>query len=111
VLGADPSEIEAANEVVRRVLEHPLLQEAAQAAEQGRCYRETPVTLSLDPGVVIDGNVDLAYDTHGNVTVIDFKTDRELEGALDVYRRQVQIYAYAIAAATGLRARAVLMKV
>jgi ATP-dependent exoDNAse (exonuclease V) beta subunit len=111
VLGADLSEIEAATEVVRRVLEHPLLQEAAQAAEQGRCYRETPVTLRLDPGVVIEGNVDLAYDTHGNVTVIDFKTDRELEGALDVYRRQVQIYAYAIAAATGLRARAVLMKV
>jgi hypothetical protein len=32
------------------------------------------------------------------------------KAALDVYRRQVQIYAYAIAAATGLRARAVLMK-
>ena len=43
--------------------------------------------------------------------MIDFKTDRELAGALDVYRRQVQIYAYAFAAATGLRANAVLMKV
>ena len=110
VLGADLSEVEAATEVVRRVLEHPLLQEAAQAAELGRCYRETPVTLRLDPGFVIEGNVDLAYDTHGHVTVIDFKTDRELEDTLDVYRRQVQIYAYAIATATGLRARAVLMK-
>ena len=111
VLGADANEIEAAYEVVRRVLEHPLLQKAAQAAERGRCYREAPVTLRLDPGVVIEGNVDLAYATDGHLTVIDFKTDRELEGALDVYRRQVQIYAYAFAAATGLRANAVLMKV
>jgi ATP-dependent exoDNAse (exonuclease V) beta subunit len=45
------------------------------------------------------------------MVVIDFKTDRELEGALDRYERQVWIYASAIAAATGRPARAVLMKV
>jgi hypothetical protein len=43
--------------------------------------------------------------------VVDFKTDRELEGALDRYQRQVSIYAAAIAAATGRSARAVLMRV
>jgi len=47
----------------------------------------------------------------GKVVVIDFKTDRELEDALDVYRRQIQIYAHAISSATGRPARAVLMKV
>jgi ATP-dependent exoDNAse (exonuclease V) beta subunit len=41
--------------------------------------------------------------------VVDFKTDRELNGAFDRYRRQVQIYAAAIAQATGRPARAVLM--
>jgi hypothetical protein len=111
VVGADADEIDAAAEIVRRVLEHPLFADAARAAEQGRCYRETPVTLRLDSGVVIEGNVDLAYDVDGQMVVIDFKTDRELEGALDTYRRQVQIYAHAIAVATGRPARGVLMKV
>ena len=62
-------------------------------------------------GVVIEGNVDLAFDADGHVVVIDFKTDRELEGAVETYRRQVQIYAHAIALATGRPTRGVLMKV
>jgi len=111
VLGAEPEEIDAATHVVRRALEHPLFVDAARAAQQGRCYRETPVTLRLESGVLIEGNVDLAYDAGGQVVVIDFKTDRELEGALDTYRRQVQIYAHAIAVATGRPTRGVLMKV
>jgi ATP-dependent exoDNAse (exonuclease V) beta subunit len=55
--------------------------------------------------------VDLAYDTGREMVVIDFKTDRELTGAVDVYRRQVQIYAKAICAATGRPARAVLIQI
>ena len=45
------------------------------------------------------------------MVVIDFKTDRELRGAVERYRRQVQIYASAIAAATARPARAVLMRI
>ena len=45
------------------------------------------------------------------MVVIDFKTDRELHGALERYERQVHIYASAVAAATGRPARAVLMKI
>ena len=45
------------------------------------------------------------------MVVVDFKTDRELDGALDRYGRQVQIYAAAIAAATGRPARGVLMRI
>jgi ATP-dependent exoDNAse (exonuclease V) beta subunit len=111
VLGAAAEEIAAAAGIVRRVLRHPLMVDAARASGESRCYRETPVTLRLDSGALIEGNVDLAYHADGHVVVIDFKTDRELEGALDVYRRQVQIYAHAIASATGRPARAVLMKV
>ena len=111
VLGAEADEIAAAAGIVRRVLRHPLMAEAARALEQTRCYRETPITLRLDSGILIEGNVDLAYHANGEVVVIDFKTDRELEGALDVYRRQVQLYAHAIASATGRPARAVLMKI
>ena len=42
---------------------------------------------------------------------MDFKTDRELDVALDVYRRQVQLYAQMVARATGAPARAVLMRI
>jgi ATP-dependent helicase/nuclease subunit A len=111
VLGAEPSEIVAARQMVEEALAHPLLRAAARAADEGRCYRETPVTWRLADGALIEGNVDLAFESAGAMVVIDFKTDRELDGAVDRYRRQVQIYASAIAAATGRPARAVLMRI
>ena len=43
--------------------------------------------------------------------MIDFKTDRADEDVRAVYARQVQLYAEAIAEATGKPARAVLMSV
>jgi ATP-dependent exoDNAse (exonuclease V) beta subunit len=110
VLGATADEIAAAAGVVRRVLEHPVLAAAARAAAQDRCYRETPVTLRLGSGALVEGNVDLAFVEHEEVVVVDFKTDRELEGAVETYRRQVQVYAAAIGAAWRRPARAILMR-
>ena len=94
-----------------RVLTHPVLEAAARAAREGRCYRETPVTWRSEAGALIEGIVDLAYADEEGFVVVDFKTDRELDGALERYQRQVSIYAAAIAAATGRSARAVLMRV
>ena len=111
VLGADAEEVAAAHDIVQRVLQHPVLVSAALAAEQGVCYRETPVTWRLETGAIVEGNVDLAYVSGAEVVVVDFKTDRELEGAIDRYRRQVQIYAAAVGSALGRPARGVLMRV
>jgi ATP-dependent exoDNAse (exonuclease V) beta subunit len=111
VLGATAGEIAAATASVRRVLHHPVLAGAARAAAEDRCYRETPVTLRLESGAIVEGNVDLAYVEHGEVVVVDFKTDRELEGSVEKYSRQVQVYAAAIGAALKRPARAVLMRV
>jgi len=111
VLRATSEEIDSAIAVVRRVGQHPLFADAARAARKGRCYRESPITLRMGTGGLIEGFVDLAFEANGEMVVVDFKTDRELEGALDSYRRQVQIYAHAIATATGLSARGVLMKI
>ena len=69
------------------------------------------MTLRLESGALVEGFVDLAFEVGGQMVVVDFKTDRELEGALETYRRQVQIYAHAIAAATGRTTRGVLMKI
>jgi ATP-dependent helicase/nuclease subunit A len=111
VLGATSEEIDSAVAVVGRILQHPIFVDAARAAMNGRCYRETPVTLRMETGGLVEGFVDLAFEVNGEMVVVDFKTDRELEGALETYRRQVQIYAHAIATATGLPARGVLMKI
>jgi hypothetical protein len=111
VLGADRAEMAAAQQVLQVVLAHPMLRAAARAAVAGRCYRETPVTCRLDDGALAEGNVDLAYEDDGAMVVIDFKTDREVRGAIEQYRKQVQIYASAIAAATGRPTRAVLMRI
>jgi ATP-dependent exoDNAse (exonuclease V) beta subunit len=111
VLGATSEEIDSAVAVVGRILQHPILMDAARAARNERCYRETPVTLRMETRGLVEGFVDLAFEVNGEMVVVDFKTDRELEGSLETYRRQVQIYARAIATATGLPARGVLMKI
>ena len=111
VLGADAVEIAAAEAIVVRMLKHPVLQAAARANRDGRCYREMPVTWRTDAGAIIEGFVDLAYADESGFVVVDFKTDRELDGAVERYQRQVRIYAAAIAAATGRPTRAVLMRV
>ena len=111
VLGAEPAEVLAAREAVTRVLSHPAILAAADAERRGACYREVPVTWRLDSGALVEGTVDLAYASGGEMVVVDFKTDRELKGTLDRHRRQIQIYAAAIAAATGRATRAILIKV
>ena len=79
ILGALEDEIAAAGSAVAKVLEHPLLARAREAAERGECRRETPVTASEEDGSLTDGIVDLAFREDGKWTVVDFKTDRELE--------------------------------
>jgi ATP-dependent exoDNAse (exonuclease V) beta subunit len=110
VLGADDAEVDAAREAATRVLAHPVLR-AAAAAPPARCHREVAVTLKLDSGTIVEGHVDLALDEGDAFVVVDFKTDRELEGEHARYERQVQIYAAAIRAATGKRARGILLRV
>lgn len=43
--------------------------------------------------------------------MVDFKTDQELDVALDVYRRQVALYAEMVGAATGQPVSPLLMRV
>lgn len=111
ILGAPQEEVASAAEVVWSVLRHPVMERARRSAESGSCRRETPVTLTLPDGGLIEGIVDVAFFADGRWTVIDFKTDRELEKRLNVYRRQVGLYARAIAVATGQECEAVLMRV
>jgi ATP-dependent helicase/nuclease subunit A len=108
ILQASPDEIISAISVVEGALKHDLLARASKCYRSGRCRRETPITLFED-NVLLEGVVDLAFEESGTWTVVDFKTDEELEMQLDKYRRQVGLYARAITLATGKPAKAVLM--
>ena len=114
MFGATDAEVAAAADVALRVLSHPLLARARAAARRGDCRREVPVSMRADDGVLIEGVVDVAFREEGVWTVVDYKTDRDLEaagGAIETYRRQVALYAAMITRATGEPARAVLMRV
>jgi ATP-dependent exoDNAse (exonuclease V) beta subunit len=112
MLGAKNPERVAAVAAVVAALAHPLFRRAARATV---VRRETPVMLREPDGTLLEGVVDLAFrdvDTGGAVwTVVDYKTDQELEGKQAAYEAQVMSYARAIAVATGERVRGVLLRV
>jgi len=107
VLGCTPDEAAAAARVVQSALAHPFFERVRRSA---RIRRETPVTHRQPDGTLLEGVVDLAFEENGEWVVADFKTDREIEDRLDDYRRQVSLYAAAVAAATGQPARGVLIR-
>ena len=111
ILGATRIDLEAVTAAVRDTLRHPLLDAAQRANAAGRCRRETPVMLRLDDGSIVEGQLDLAFEDADGWTVVDFKTDADLDGSLDVYQRQVALYARALTVATGRPARAVLLRI
>jgi ATP-dependent exoDNAse (exonuclease V) beta subunit len=112
VLGLSDVDAARAAAAVDRVLTHDLLQRARAAQARGSCRRETPVTLLLPDGVLVEGVVDLAFEEQGVWTVVDYKTDRDLDGDGHAgYQRQVAIYAQAIATATGQPTSGVILHV
>jgi ATP-dependent exoDNAse (exonuclease V) beta subunit len=85
------------------------MRRAALASAHGDLRREVPVQLRLENGTLAEGVVDLAFrektvegDREGNPvwTVVDFKTDKEMEAGRDHYEAQVRLYAQAVERAT-----------
>ena len=111
LLGAADAEVAAAARLVTDALAHPLFAAARHARDVGECRRETPVTMQHDDGLVVEGVVDLAFKQDDTWVVVDFKTDQDWAQSLDVYLRQVQLYAHMVARATGEPARSVLMRI
>jgi ATP-dependent exoDNAse (exonuclease V) beta subunit len=111
VLGATEEEIASASQIVHAALAHRLLNQARNAAQEGRCRREVPVAWRDANGLLIEGVIDLAFRQAEGWTVIDFKTDEEFRGNEPAYRRQVGMYASAIRAANGVKVAAILMRV
>lgn len=117
MFAASDEERDAAAAIAARVLQHPRMAAARVAEAAGRrVWREVPVSLRLDeePGGVpqiIDGQVDLAYETESGWVIVDFKTDIEIASAQDAYQQQVALYVEAVQRATGKPATGVLLRV
>jgi len=111
LLGASTDEVSASVLAVSAALQHSLLKRAAESAIAGGCRRETPILLSLDDGGVIDLAFREVTPQGATWTVVDFKTDAELEGRRREYETQVLLYVTAIQRSTGEAARGVLLAV
>jgi ATP-dependent exoDNAse (exonuclease V) beta subunit len=124
LFAAPDDERDAAAGIAIKVLTHPRF-ELARAAESAgrRVWREVPVSLRVpstslragDPSEgethLVDGQVDLAYETDTGWVVVDFKTDIEIASAADAYKHQVALYVEAVERATGKPATGVLLRV
>jgi ATP-dependent helicase/nuclease subunit A len=111
ILAAAPDETAAAVRTVAHVLAHAVLRRARAANARGACRREPPVTLTADAGTLVEGLVDLGFEESGRWMVVDYKTDRELRAiGEEQYRRQVELYASAIAKATGQPADGIILR-
>ena len=116
LFAAPDDERAAAAAIATRLLQHPRIA-AARAAEAAgrRVWREVPIALRMDdsdgPPQIVDGQVDLAYETEHGWVIVDFKTDIEIASAQDAYQQQVALYVEAVQRATGQPATGVLLRV
>ncbi|HEY8548777.1 MAG TPA: UvrD-helicase domain-containing protein [Vicinamibacterales bacterium] len=109
LLAATGVERASAAALVSATLAHPLFDRIRAAARHGGLRREVPVSIAAD-GQLVEGVVDLAFEDDQGWTVVDFKTDLDPAESLETYLRQVQIYAGAIAQATGRSASGLLLR-
>jgi ATP-dependent exoDNAse (exonuclease V) beta subunit len=107
-LRASEAETTAAVAAVLSALEHPLFTEARAAK---RVCREASVVDHLPDGSVMEGVVDLAFETDEGWRVVEFKTDDVIEDRLAQYEAQTRAYVRAISAATGAAASGVILRV
>ena len=117
LFAASDEERDAAASIAIGLIGHLRWHEARATAAAGRrVWREAPVSMRIDsepgtPPTIVDGQVDLAYQTDDGWVVIDFKTDIEIVSAQDAYKQQVALYADAVSKATGKPATGVLLRV
>jgi ATP-dependent exoDNAse (exonuclease V) beta subunit len=108
LLGSPPDHLDPAIEAVAQALQHPLLERARRAP---RVQREWPLLFRLEGDRMLEGILDLAFLEDDAWTIIDFKSDADLEPRRAKYERQLQWYVYALARLTGRPARGILLSV
>lgn len=96
-----PQRADEVARMVRRACESEPVQ---QAVASGRLWREVPIGAPIGE-VVLEGFVDLLFETAEGYEIVDYKTDDvpadELDSRMDHYRVQGSAYAELIRAITG----------
>jgi ATP-dependent helicase/nuclease subunit A len=108
LLGTTPDESEHATKAVAAALNHPLI---AQVRCAKRVHREYPIILRLDETKVLEGVIDLVFESGGTWNIIDFKTDADLGSNRAHYKRQLHWYSLAIARLNRVPVHAYLMSI
>jgi ATP-dependent exoDNAse (exonuclease V) beta subunit len=108
LLGSTTEEVEHSSAAALAALHHPLVERARKAK---RVRRELPVLLKLDPGRVLEGVIDLAFEEKGQWHVVDFKTDADLAINRARYERQLRWYSLAVSRLSKTAVRAHLLSV
>jgi ATP-dependent helicase/nuclease subunit A len=104
-------EVYAAVEVVSSLLRSALFDRVRRAQHAGRCDRELPIAWKGPDGTLIEGTIDLAFEEDSALTIVDFKTDRELSTDLERYKRQLTVYCHALGTLRKMAARGILAKI
>jgi ATP-dependent helicase/nuclease subunit A len=89
LLAATEEEMKESVDTILRVLEHPLLK---QAAESDECHRELPILMQLDSETMVEGTIDLLFREGESWVVVDYKTDADIGERLSLYEKQIQWY-------------------
>jgi len=89
--------------LVQKALAGEIVKEARLAP---RCLRELPFAAAGD-SFLTEGRIDLAFESGGALTIVDFKTDdvateTEIDARVAAYEPQALIYARALSQVTGL---------
>jgi len=98
---------------IKRFYNSKLCKRAARAACDNRLWREQPFVFLMDngPEMLIQGVIDLYFVEDGQITVVDYKTDRVPKGKEGVdelinrYAVQLDYYSKALHQLTGLEVR------
>ncbi len=103
------------SEITRRV-EAALASHTVAEAARGRYWQEVFVTAPLDDGLVLEGFIDLLYETpDGRLVVVDFKTDAVADSSVveqktGYYRLQGATYAWCAQQATGMEVERIVFQ-
>jgi len=77
-----------------------------------RYYKEVPFAFE-ESGTIVEGKIDVLFEKDGEITVVDFKTDKvtksDLKERTERYRSQVETYRQAITATCGRPPKEVIL--
>ncbi len=100
---ASEPERDAAAEAARRAFDYVL----SAVPEGAKRYRELPVMVRLDDGMLVEGRIDVAWNDGTSWTLIDYKTDRRKDRNV----AQLQLYGLALERSTGLAVRGIVLEI